>query len=210
MIPISIHLAVEDDLSEIVLRRLLRERPLPYAIDKVFMKGGFGYLKRNSAAFNNMAKASPVILLTDLDRRPCAPEMIADWLNQPKQPDFLFRVAVREVEAWLLACDEALRKFLATRTVRSFPNPEELNDPKMELLNLAERSTKRDIRDAIARRDTNGVLRQGPAYTSTLSGFVDQHWMPQHAASRCRSLERMLLALDRWETTWKSRHPHTQ
>lgn len=205
MIPVSIHLAVEDDLSEMVLRRLLRERPLPYAIDTVFMKGGFGYLKKNSAAFNNMAKASPVILLTDLDQRPCAPGMIVDWLNQPKHPDFLFRVAVREVEAWLLACDEALRKFLATRTLRSFPNPEELDDPKMELLKLAEGSSKRDIREAITRRDTSGKLCQGPAYNSTLSGFVDQHWMPQRAASRCRSLERVLLALDRREATWRVR-----
>lgn len=203
---ISIYLAVEDDLSEVMVRRLLRARPVPYDLGAVFKQGGFGYLRQKTPAFNNMAKACPVILLTDLDQRSCAPELVADWLKQPKHPDFLLRVAVREVEAWLLACDEALGEYLAIRHFHPFPSPEELDDPKLELLKLAEGSSKRGIREAVARRDTGGNLRQGPAYNSTLGAFVDRLWEPRIASSRCPSLKRALSALEQLETRWKVRH----
>lgn len=206
MTTIGIHVAVEDDLSEVMVRRLLRTRQIPYQVLAVFKEGGFGYLRQKSPAFNNMAKVCPVMLLTDLDQRPCAPALLAEWLKQPKHPDFLLRVAVREVEAWLLACDEALKDYLALRHFRPFPRPEELEDPKMELLKLAEGSSRRDIREAVARRDTGGNLRQGPAYNSTLGVFVDRFWKPRIATSRCPSLKRALSALEQLETRWKVRH----
>ena len=204
---IPIFLAVEDDLSEFMLRRLLRERSVDYTVSAVFKQAGFGHLKKKSPAFNNMAKACPVLLLTDLDQRPCAPELIQDWLKRPKHPDFLLRVAVREVEAWLLACDVPLRQYLGTRKTFAFPQPEDLIDPKMELLKLAEVSARRDIREAVTRRDTRGNLRQGPAYDSTLSIFLNGHWDAAEAASRCPSLGRMLQALSNLETSWNNRMP---
>ena len=204
--PIPIYLAVEDDLSEIMLRRILRARPVEYVVSAVFKHGGFGYLKKQTQAFNNMAKACPVLMLTDLDQLRCAPELIEDWLKQPKHPDFLLRVAVREVEAWLLACDEPLGKYLRTRQPFFFHDPEALGDPKLELLKLAERSSRRDIREAIARRDTGGNLRQGPAYNSVLSAFVDQIWKPKPAATKCPSLKRVIKALGNLEAGWKDRH----
>lgn len=151
-----------------MLRRLLSERPVPYAVGPVFKQGGFGYLKKQSPAFNNLAKACPVLLLTDLDQRPCAPALLDEWLKHPRHPDFLLRVAVREVEAWLLACDTELRRFLGIRRDVHFPAPEVLPDPKAELLKLAADSPRRELREAIVRRDTGGNLRQGPAYNSTL------------------------------------------
>jgi hypothetical protein len=99
--PIPIHLAVEDELSEWVLRRIIASRPTNYSIGAVFGKGGFGYLKRQVRAFNNAAKRCPFLLLTDLDQTDCPPQLIADWLDVPRQLDFLLRVAVREVESWL-------------------------------------------------------------------------------------------------------------
>lgn len=188
-----------------MLRRLLAERPVAYAIGAVFKQGGFGYLKKQSPAFNNMAKACPVLLLTDLDRRPCAPELLGDWLKSPKHPDFLLRVAVREVEAWLLACDTELREFLGLRRVLNFPEPEILGDPKAELLKLAADSPRRDLREAIVRWDRGGNLRQGPAYNSTLALFVDQKWHSETAGAKCPSLGRMVNALSALEADWTQR-----
>ena len=205
MTPIPIYLAVEDDLSEIVLRRMLSDRPVEYAVGAVFKQSGFGYLKKQTPAFNNMAKACPVLLLTDLDKRPCAPELIAEWLKQPRHPEFLLRVAVREVEAWLLACDLLLGEYLSLRQMRLFPDPEALDDPKLELLKLAESSAKRFTREALSRRDTGGNLRQGPAYNSTLATFVDQFWKPKQAASKCQSLKRAIKALEQLESEWRKR-----
>ena len=55
--PIPIRIAVEDGLSEAVLRRALAKRPVRYAIGAVYSHGGFGYLKKKAGAFNNAAKA---------------------------------------------------------------------------------------------------------------------------------------------------------
>ena len=55
--PIPIRIAVEDSLSEAVLRRALAKRPVRYEIGAVYSRGGFGYLKKKAVAFNNAAKA---------------------------------------------------------------------------------------------------------------------------------------------------------
>lgn len=194
MPPIPIYLAVEDDLSEWMLRRILRERPVRYGVGPVFRQGGFGYLKKMTPAFNNMAKACPVLLLTDLDTRPCPPELLGEWLQHPKHPDFLLRVAVREVEAWLLASTEEFGKFLGIRRALDFSDPETLADPKNELLKLAEASPRRELRESITRREGSN-LRQGPAYNSTLAAFLDRQWNLKVASAKCPSLTRTLAAL---------------
>lgn len=196
---ILIYLAVEDDLSESVLRRILRERTVHYVVGPVYKRGGFGYLKKQCGAFNNASKACPILLLTDLDSAECAPGLIKDWLTHPRHPDFLFRVAVREVEAWLLACDLQFASFLGLRKKVDFPDPESLSDPKAALLNLGGASPKRNIREAIARRDKSGTLRQGPAYNSTLAEFVDKDWDLETAAQKCLSLHKLLAALSKLE-----------
>lgn len=203
MHPIPIYLAVEDDLSEWMLRRILRERPRQYAVGPVFKQNGFGYLKKKCGAFNNVANACPVLLLTDLDSRPCAPGLLEEWLAQPRHPDFLFRVAVREVEAWLLACDKEFVSFLGIRKKFDFPDPEALPDPKAVVLKLGETSPQRDLREAISRRDKGGTLQQGPAYNSTLTEFLDQHWVVATAAEKCPSLKRVLVALSALEERMK-------
>lgn len=192
---IPIHLAVEDDLSEWLLRRILRERPVQYAVGPVFKKGGFGYLKKHCGAFNNAAKACPVLMLTDLDAAACAPGMLAEWLIHSRHPDFLFRVAVREAEAWLLACGQEFGRFLGIRKNVDYADPEALPDPKAVVLKLGEASPRRDLREGISRRDSGGTLRQGPAYNSTLAEFVDQQWELKTATAKCPSLEKTLVAL---------------
>lgn len=196
---------MEDDLSEYVLRRLLLERPVIYAIGPVFKRTGFGYLKKQTPAFNNLAKACPVLLLTDLDKRTCAPELMKDWLGRPKHNDFLFRIAVREVEAWLLAMDAGLGAFLGVRQDSTTSAPESLLDPKAELLRIANASPRREKREALVRCGAGGQLRQGPAYNSTLADFVNQAWLPHIAEQKCQSLRRLTKALAVLETDWKSR-----
>lgn len=203
--PIPIYLAVEDDLSEWVIRRLLQERSAAYEIGAVFKKGGFGYLKKKTPALNNLAKGCPVLLLTDLDQNPCPPAVLAEWLPQPRNADFLLRIAVREVEAWLLATGELFSGFLGLRQGVTFDRPEELLDPKHDLLCLSEKSPRRNLREALVRRDEGGNRRQGPAYNSTLGEFVLRGWSPAVAARRCPSLRRFISALESLELRWDSR-----
>lgn len=200
-VSIPIYLAVEDDLSEWVVRRALSTRPMAYAIGAVFNHGGFGYLKKRAPAFNNAAKGCPFLLLTDLDRCPCPPRLIEEWLGQPKHPHLLLRVAVREVESWLLGDPAGLSSFLGLRTPFALDNPENLDDPKQELLELAVKSPRRPIREALTwKNERTGRLSQGPDYNGPLAMFVTNDWNIEAARKRCRSLDRLFLALERIES----------
>ena len=48
---IYINLAVEDDLSEAVLRKILRSFNRAFQVKTVYKKGGFGYLKKQIKSF---------------------------------------------------------------------------------------------------------------------------------------------------------------
>ena len=203
--PIPIYLAVEDDLSEWVARRVLSMQRGRFAVGPVFGRSGSGYLKKQAAAFNNAAKSCPFLLLTDLDRYACPPELIAEWLTVPKHNYFLLRVAVREVESWLLGDDSGLSQFLGLRSPLSLPAPESLEDPKQTLLEASMRCSSRPRREALVwRDDRSGRLFQGPDYNGVLASFVNDQWDVAAARRRCPSLERFFEALSRLEAEHKS------
>jgi hypothetical protein len=196
--PIPIRLAVEDELSEWVVRRVLAGHVDRFAIGPVFGRSGFGYLKRNTLAFNNAARGCPILLLTDLDRYPCPPELLGDWLPVERHRFFLLRVAVREVESWLLGDALGLGSFLRLRNPPSIADPEALQDPKHEVLTCALRSPSRWVRESLVwRDDDSGQLCQGPDYNGTLSRFVNGPWNLDAAKQKCRSLARLCAAVER-------------
>lgn len=198
--PVPIYLAVEDELSEWVLRRVLSLRPVGYAVGAVFSQGGYGYLKKQAPAFNNAAKRCPFLLLADLDRYECPPQLIDEWLGRPKHPQLLLRVAVREVESWLLGDIGRLCGFLGLKAINHIPEPEKLQDPKNELLKLALRSPRRSMREALVWKDKeSGRPFQGPDYNATLARFVTKDWDVATARRKCPSLDRLFAALVRIE-----------
>jgi hypothetical protein len=197
---IPIHLAVEDELSEWVIRRILNERSVQYAYGRIFRRGGFGYLKKNIDAFCNLAKGSPVLLLTDLDKYSCPPELITDWTAHPLPQNFLLRIAVREVESWLLGDKDGFSNFLRLRKPLQIANPENLCDPKEELLRSALKNPLRQIRDSLVwRDDKTGKVYQGPDYNGTLGTFITNQWDMSSACSQCQSLYRLIDSLERLE-----------
>jgi len=133
----SVALATEDELSEAVGLRLLEEALHRLHVGLLFRKGGSGYLRSNVSKWCALAKLQPLLLLTDLDRSRCPSALIPDWLGEYSQPkDLVLRIAVREVEAWLLADHEAMRRLLGNKG--KFPvDPDALPDPKQRLLELA-------------------------------------------------------------------------
>src|SRR5271163_4824291 len=111
MSPIPINLAVEDELSETVLRAILAFVDREYWIGTTYGRNGYGYLRRTITGWNRAAHGTPFVLLTDLDSSPCPSALIQEWLRVPLHPNLIFRVAVREVEAWLLADARNLARF---------------------------------------------------------------------------------------------------
>lgn len=178
-------LAVEDELSEKIGRRLTMDVGLQ--VDLVLRKQGNGYLKSKIANFCEIAQHTPVLLITDLDTTTTVEKLKVDWLNKTKPPkSFLFHVAVREVESWLLADHQGMKQMLGKKINKLPVAPDDLADPKSHLLNLAA-SASRDVRDDLV-AERGSVARQGLGYNKRLSAFVIEKWDPEAAADRSPSL----------------------
>jgi hypothetical protein len=199
--PIPLNLAVEDALTESLFTKILEGLPDAYAIRTIYNRGGYGYLRQNINGFNFAAKGIPFLIGTDLDRYECPPALIVDWLLRPKHHNLLVRVAVREAEAWVLADKVNFADFLGIRSSLIPDEVEAIPDPKQELINLARRARRREMREDIC-PPANSTRRVGPNYNSRLSAFVQQHWNPNTARERAESLARTIDRLIEFQPRW--------
>lgn len=186
---IEISAVVEGIVDEAVARRLIVSAgadPGP-----VYGKQGKRFLQQRISGYNTAAHHSPWLVLVDLDRdHDCAPPLRAAWLPQ-LAPYLCFRVAVRAVEAWLLADPERIAEFLGVARSKVPTDPETLDDPKAEIIALARASRRRDVREDMVPRDGSG-RPVGPAYPSRLIEFASSWWRPDVAAQRAESLRRAI------------------
>jgi hypothetical protein len=189
--------AVEGNVDEAVVRRLIEHvggTPGP-----VYGRNGKDHLRQRISNYNQAARLSPWVVLVDLDHdAECAPPLRSAWLPA-LLPYMCLRVAVRQVEAWLLADRERLAKFLSVSTSRIPHNPESVEHPKNTLVEIARYSRRRDIREDMVPRAGSG-RSVGPAYTARLIEFVISErtgWRPEVAARYSDSLNRSLRCLRR-------------
>jgi plasmid stabilization system protein ParE len=173
---IPIRLALEDILSEAVLRRCWGEFGERFEVGPVHSRGGWGYLKKRLPAFQNAASFGPILLLTDLDAHPCVAALRADW--------------------------DEFRRFAGFRRQQLNRDIESIPDPKHQLLRLVAESRNRELRYRLVHQSRQ-ELRQGPDYNGALIDFVVGRWNPQRARQLADSLDRMLLALERFGATWR-------
>lgn len=203
MAPLPLNLAVEDDLSEAVLRKILRQCGQDYAVGTCYGKRGFGYLKRIIPGLNNAARGTPFLVLTDLDASNCAPEMIREWLPFVKHNNLIFRVAVREVESWVLADRAAFAKFVGVR-VDIVPNEaDEIRNTKEALIGVVKRSRRKDLRNDIV-PPPGSTRKQGPNYNGRLVAFIQNSWDARRAAERSPSLRRTLDVVSEFCPMWET------
>jgi hypothetical protein len=187
---IEISAAVEGIVDEAVVRTLITHAGGKQG--PVYGKQGKPFLRQRIAGYNNAAQRMPWIVLVDLDRdQECAPPLRNAWLAQPPAAHLCFRVAVREVEAWLIADAERLAAFLGVPRNRVPADPERLDEPKTTMVNLARSSRRRAIQEDMVPREGSG-RQVGPAYSSRLIEFVSSLWRPDVAAGRSDSLRRAI------------------
>jgi hypothetical protein len=187
--------AVEGDLDEALLRRILDH--VGMSLLAVYGRKGKRFLLQSINGYNNAARYAPWIVLVDLDRDcDCAPPCVQKWLATPSAR-MCFRVAVRAIEAWLLADRERLAQLLGISVAWLPTNPDCLDDPKRELINLARRSRRRAVRDDLVPRQGSG-RSVGPLYTTRMIQFLQDEtagWRLDHALRVSKSLERCVLRL---------------
>ena len=190
----SIAAAVEGVTDEAVVERLIDHAG--GQVGTVYGRRGKDRLRKKISGYNNAARRAPWFVLVDLDHeKDCAPALRAAWLPEPA-PCLCFRVAVHEVEAWLLADAETLAIYLDAPRGRVPRAPEELDDPKGAMIALARRSHRKDIREDMAPREGSG-LRVGPGYTGRLVDYAANAWRPEAASRRSESLRRAIDCLRR-------------
>src|SRR5690606_13228253 len=145
-------------------------------------------------SWQQMAEHQVVIVLTDLDDIECPVAMLEQWLGGGKdRPEsLLLRIVEREIESWILADHEALRKLFGNRG--RFPdNPDELRNPKQHLITLAKRAPRSVRDDLVAQR--GAVACQGLGYNRRLAEWVRDEWSPERASLRSPSLMRARRAI---------------
>ena len=197
----NVVLAVEDRLSDAVATKILEK----FGVEIVKRIGyqGKSYLERKTPELNRAANGITVFMLTDLDSpRECPPKLIRSWVKSILNPRFCFRVAVMEIESWIMADRQAVSEFLSIPLNRIPRNTDEIDSPKEFLVSLARRSRKKAIREALV-PGPGANFSVGIEYNTLLSEFVREHWDLERAAVVSPSLKRTLNRLS------ESKHVNT-
>ncbi len=190
-------LVIEDQLQRLVARKLIEQQNM-LSISRELSEGGNQYIKSNLKKFNEAAEfALPFVVLTDLDAYDCPLVLLREWLPFKRHKNLLFRIAVREVEAWLLADRINFAKFLGVPVSRITTDPEGIPKPKEFIFELARRSKKHSIKEGIPPK---GTAKTGQLYNPLLAQFVLQHWSLETAAEHAPSLAKFALRLEEFST----------
>lgn len=191
----SLVLVGEDELCCALGERLI-EQTLPgwtLAV-KPINKGGVSKLQADIPRYLQQAlHVQPVLCVADTDGA-CPIEIREQWLPPTAPQRFLLRLAVKESEAWVMADRSAFASSFGV-SVASVPRaPETLPDAKREVLRLAARSSKRQVRqEVLSLQDIN---KPGTGYNKHLCAFVRQGWRAAVAREASESLNRAILALE--------------
>jgi len=190
--PVFINVAVEGIVDEVVVKRLVGF--VGGTPGGVFGKNGKSQLRTKIMGYNNAAHWSPWLVLVDLDHDAgCAPLLCDEWLPQPAL-NMCFRIAVHEVEAWLIADRAQIAHFLGVAQSIVPRDPETIDDPKKAMVDLAKRSRRSAIKEDMVPREGSG-RPVGPAYTSRLMEFAGGTWSPEEAMNVSDSLRRCVECL---------------
>lgn len=195
---IHINLVVEDELHLNILTKSLYCTSQKFIVNRVFGRRGKDYIKQNLRAYNQAAKLTPYLVLTDLDSADCPLIVINAWLSFLKAGNLIFRIAVREAEAWLLSDRNNFAVFMGISKNLIDPNPESIADPKQYIINLARRSRKRNVREDLV---PEGRATVGRNYNTCLADFIFNHWDIEEAKNYSKSLSGLINALNGFSTS---------
>lgn len=195
--PAPIRVVSEDELGAAVVIKLNEQTRRPRTIERTIITNGFGALDKNIAGYNNASRVIPHIVIRDLDRIDCPPVLLDRIRPASPNPGFLLRIAVREVEAWLLADRKGIAEFFGIpRQVSRIPyDVDTIPDPKSFLISLARRSRLRDIlNDIVPLPGSRSIMGRG--YNGRLIHFVRSRWNIAAASENSPSLQKAVTRIN--------------
>jgi hypothetical protein len=187
---IDVALVAEDILSLVVMQKVLAHTGRDYQVVRTFNEKGVGNIRRALDKYRNASRALPHVVLVDLDGGTCPPLLLEQWgvVNLPD--GMMFRVAVREIESWVLADRNGFSAFFGVAANKITLDPESLLDPKQSLINLVRKGRNRKlIAEVVPKQGT--PMSKGPLYNERLSEFVMSVWNVDAAIASAPSLRRM-------------------
>ncbi|GGC91228.1 hypothetical protein GCM10011512_17840 [Tersicoccus solisilvae] len=195
----SVTIAIEDQLSEVLLSRVIAEFSPQLVVGLSIGRKGNGHLRNRLPNLVSAAQAGmPVIMLTDSDG-PEAPDVVrSQWMKglTYESSRFHLAVAVQEVEAWLLADELAVAHMLGKKC-RAIPVPTDtIESPKEWLLTQALKSARR-IKEQLVREE-HGRLKIGEGYNALAARAVSEVWSPARARANSFSLDQFMREMLTW------------
>ena len=187
-----VNVLVEGITEEPVAKRLLKHVGLE--VGTIYGRKGKAHLLKRVPIYNKAAHFTPWLVLIDLDMDAlCPSHVVARWLPEPAN-GMRFRIAVRSIEAWLLADRESIASFLAVGLSKIPHHPDLDLHPKQTLINIARTSRNKSIREDIVPRQESGA-KVGPLYVARLADFTENHLEPSEGEKHSESLRRCIRAL---------------
>lgn len=188
----NVILVVEDGLTDAVSTKILEHFGIEI-VKRVIYEGN-SYLEQKAQSYNQAAhEECGVFMLTDLDSpKICPPTLIQSWVKSHLNHWFFLRVAVMEVESWIMADRQAMSEFLKVSIDHIPRNTDEIAAPKEFLVSLVRRSKSAGLRRTLVPGRNNKTAKVGNEYNPRLIQFVREHWDLERAATASPSLKRTL------------------
>ncbi len=156
---------------------------------------GWTYIHSKAKSFDQSCHGQGLLTLVDLmDTREQCPSVVVNAWVPNRSPHHVFRVVMREAESWVLADRDSIAEFLGIPIAKIPFAPEDLEDPKRTLINLARTSRRKTVRDALVPAD-NTSASEGPLYTSEITKYIAERWNPEKASAQAPSLARAITRL---------------
>ena len=180
---------VEDAASEAAVRRIVRECAPGWVIYLVQNCGGSARIRAGRDRYLNASHVSPHLILIDLDDYECPLSLMDAWGLRSILPRLVVRIAVREVESWILGDRCGVAALLQVPMVRVPQQPERERDPKGALIQIARRSRSRRLVAELCPAHRSSAS-QGPLYNERMTEFIAKHWNLRAAQAVVPSLDR--------------------
>jgi hypothetical protein len=186
----------EDELTHQVMLKIYESFKGFFSECRTIPCHGKGKIQKQIKAYNIAAQYGYYFVITDLDNEyDCAVSLIKSWLPFQSSGQLLFRVAVHEVESWLLADRENFAAFFSINQDLIPLEPDNEKDPKHKVILLAKKSKKREIREAIVPIDDYANI--GPGYNSQFQRFIQNSWNIDIARKNSPSLDKAIKSLEK-------------
>ena len=195
---LEVALVVEDVLSLVVMEKVMPHTQRGYAVIRPLVEHGVDNIRTPIGKYRSACHALAHVVLADVDQAPCAPSVRQQWGVATLPDVMLFRVAVREVEAWVLADRAGFASFAGIPQSKVPQAPETLADLKQALINLVRQSRSRRLVAALV-PEQGTSMSKGPLYNQRLGQFVREKWDVAAAMQVAPSLRRTIDRLQEFQ-----------